>query len=131
MRTTIAGVKKIEAVNTNRDGSGTIVTVGEISNDSWAEDVSWQPLGDNSVCVGRLFAFEPGGSTYLLLPETTLTAVTSSSQTVAIAPVTTDIKRWFAKGTKFLAAVSVDLTGETGYQVSLALGDHRSDFAAA
>ncbi len=130
MRTTLAGATKIDAVNTGRDGSGSVVAVGEIATGAWAENVSWQSLGDNAVCVGRLFALEPGGATYLMLPETTLAAVSSSSQTAKIAPVDTNIQRWFAAGTKFVAAVSVDLTGSTGYQVSLNLGDHRRDFSA-
>ncbi len=131
MKTTLVGVTKVEAVNTNRDGTGTLVVVGELAADSWLRQIVWQSLGDNAVGVGRVFALRPGGATYHMLAETTLPAVVGSTQTAAITQVATTVNRWFAAGTKFFAAVSVDLTAESGYQVSLTVGDHRRDFEAA
>ena len=128
--------QKLETANTNRDGTGTVVEIGTVTADAtWLDRVRYQSLGDNAVCVGRLFV-NSGQSVgrpenNYPLKETTLAVKTGTSQTAAIAPDEDTLGVLLQPGDKIYACVSIDLTGSAGYMVAVVIGAHRSDFESA
>lgn len=111
----------LEVANINRDGTGTVAQCFKAKEPCYIRKVYFIPLGDNAVCVGRVFANNGGDNAVpqnnSLLAEATLAAVAGSSQTAAITPVTVtfDPPAMLDKDQRLLLSVSVDLTGSAGY----------------
>ena len=128
----------LETANTNRDGSGTLIYVGEVAgSEPYIDRVIYQSLGDNAVGVGRLYVKADSANQdvdaeidYHLLCETTLPVKTGTGQTAAIDADTTSLNLELPPGSRLYASVSVDLTSSAGYLVSVATGPERQRFEA-
>mgnify|MGYP007059500505 FL=1 len=123
----------IETANTARAGTGTKVIGIEVTKGErgWLEEVIWQSLGTNAVCVGRLFlnnGSDPANAkNNFLLPETALPATTASN-TARVAEQRKTMNIELKEGDKLYASVSVDLTASAGYRVGVNIGEFGSDF---
>ena len=123
---------KVDAVNTNRDGTGSAQLLGKLEGIAFLESVTWRPLGDNSACLGMLILNNGNDRTYPANNDvivTTLPAVSSTSATAKPDPVTTPLGFYLPQGWEIFGAVSVDLTGESGYVPSVVVFSRNPDEA--
>lgn len=128
------GKDKIETLNTNRDGTGTVVLLHEAKERCWLDRVQLISAGTNVVAVARVFINNGQSSgtaaNNILIAEITLPAATTSED-AAQAVQEASIGGYLNPGERVYVAVSKDLTSSAGYYGAAILGDHRSDFEAA
>lgn len=128
---TITAANKVDAANTNFNGSGTLTYIGKVETRAWLDRIEWQSLGTNAACVGTVYVEQDddiGTEVEHAAVRSRTLAATTSSTTAAISTISVPVGRWVAPGTRFHASVTVDLTGSAGYSVSAVLGDHPSEF---
>lgn len=87
-----AAVAQVTAANTNRDGTGTLVTVftGGASG-SRIDDIVVQAVGTTTAGMVRLFLSLDGGATNRLLREVAVSAVTPSATVPAFRAELSDL----------------------------------------
>jgi len=88
-----ASVTRISTANTNRDGTGTIGTLftGGASG-SRVDDISIKATGTTTLGMVRLYRSLDNGSTWRLLKEVSITAITPSGTVQSFESVLTDLQ---------------------------------------
>lgn len=89
----------VSTANANRDGTGTIATVFTAgANGSRVDDVSIKATGTTTAGMIRFYRSLDNGSTWKLLREVQVTAITPSGSAPSFEAVLTDLAWMFAAG---------------------------------
>ena len=127
--------KAIQDVNTAVDGSGDLVSTEPVPGPEgvdavWLDRIRVLSRGDNSACVVRVFIEYPGATrTKILFAEASFSN-TSASQTNDNAEVVSEEQARIPVGTRFHFAVSVDQTGNDGFNAFVYLAPSRGEAEA-
>lgn len=115
------GTTALTAANTNKDGTGTTLTVftADASEGSFVQEVIFRAAGTNVATVARLFLNNGSSSATpannILFAEITLTA-TTLSEVAALVPYSIPINKPIPAGYKILCALGTAVAA--GYYIS-------------
>lgn len=121
------GTTAITAANTNKDGTGTVLSVftADATNGSWVQSATFRSAGTNVATVARLFVNNGSTNTTpannVLRAEQTLSA-TTLSETSAVA--TYEIPLNFGLPASYTLFVVLGTAVAAGYYVSVTGGDY-------
>lgn len=121
------GTTAITAANTNKDGTGTTLSVftADATNGSWVQSVTFRAAGTNVATVGRVFVNNGSSSATpannVLRGEITLSA-TTLSEVAALS--TYDLPLNFGLPAGYVLMVALGTAVAAGYYVSVTGGDY-------